>query len=79
MLLGLVAALLVLAADQASKWWILDGLRLPQLGHIDVLPVLSLTMVWNRGVTFGLLNGLGAWGSWVLVAGALAIVVALGI
>jgi len=78
-LLGLASALLVLAADQGSKWWVLNGLRLPELGNVDVLPVLSLTMVWNRGVTFGLLNSLGASGSWVLVAGALAIVVALGI
>src|SRR5438105_3696122 len=58
--LGLVAALIVLALDQASKWWVLHGLDLPDLGNVDILPVLSLTMVWNRGVTFGLLNGLGA-------------------
>ena len=56
-LLGLVAALVVLAADQASKWWILDVIHLPDIGQIDLLPVLNLTMVWNRGVTFGLLNG----------------------
>ena len=79
MLLGLVAGLLVLAADQASKWWILEGLRLPELGNVDVLPVLSLTMVWNRGITFGLLNGLGVWASWILAAGALLIVIALGV
>ena len=79
MRLGLVSALVVLAADQASKWWVLHGLRLPEVGSINVLPGLSLTMVWNRGVTFGLLNGLGAWGSWILAAAALAIVVALGV
>jgi signal peptidase II len=78
MWLGLLAALLVLAADQGSKWWVLNGLRLPELGNVDLLPVLSLTMVWNRGVTFGLLNGLGAWGSWILVLAALAIILAIG-
>jgi signal peptidase II len=77
--LGLVAALIVLALDQASKWWVLHGLDLPDLGNVDILPVLSLTMVWNRGVTFGLLNGLGAWGSWLLAIGALSIVSVLGI
>jgi lipoprotein signal peptidase len=77
--LGLVAALIVLALDQASKWWVLHGLDLPDLGNVDILPVLSLTMVWNRGVTFGLLNGLGAWGSWLLAIGALLIVSVLGI
>jgi len=33
--------------------------------------------VWNRGVTFGLLGGLGDAGAWVLTAIALAVVAAL--
>lgn len=77
--LGLIAALIVLFVDQASKWWVLHGIDLPDVGNIDLLPVLSLTMVWNRGVTFGLLNGLGAWGSWLLALGALLIVSVLGV
>ncbi len=77
--IGLLAALGVLAADQASKYWVLHGLDLPELGSVAVLPVLSLTMVWNHGVTFGLLNGLGPWGRVVLAAIALAIVAALGV
>jgi signal peptidase II len=76
--LGLVAGLIVLIADQLSKWWVLNVLHLPQLGQVVLLPVLSLTMVWNRGVTFGLLNGLGSWGHGLLAAIALAVVVALG-
>ncbi len=80
--LGLAAGLLVLAADQASKWWILHGLDLPARGSIDLLPVLSFTMVWNRGVTFGLLNGSSAgewWSHLLLAAIALGVVVALGL
>jgi signal peptidase II len=76
--LGLVAALVVLAADQFSKWWVLNVLNLPELRQTVLLPVLNLTMVWNRGVTFGLLNGLGAWGHLLLAVVALAVVVALG-
>jgi lipoprotein signal peptidase len=76
--LGLIAGLLVLVADQASKWWVLNGLDLPELRQVVLLPVLNLTMVWNRGVTFGLLNGLGSWGHVLLAAIALAVVVALG-
>ncbi|MBX5472698.1 MAG: signal peptidase II [Acetobacteraceae bacterium] len=75
---GLVSAGLVLIADQLSKWWVLDILRLPLRGRVDLLPVLSLTMVWNRGITFGLLHELGAWASPLLVATAVAIVLALG-
>ncbi|MBS0643153.1 MAG: signal peptidase II [Acetobacteraceae bacterium] len=76
--LGLLAALVVLIADQASKSWILYGLGLPTLRQVVLLPVLNLTMVWNRGVTFGLLDGLGAWSHLVLVAVALGVVAALG-
>jgi lipoprotein signal peptidase len=76
--LGIIAGLLVLAADQASKWWVLNVLNLPDLRQAVLLPVLNLTMVWNRGVTFGLLTGLGAWGHVVLAVIALAVVVALG-
>lgn len=76
--LGLVAGLIVLAADQASKWWVLNVLDLPEKRQIVLLPVLNLTMVWNRGVTFGLLNGLGGWSSVALAVVALAVVFALG-
>jgi lipoprotein signal peptidase len=78
-LLGLLVALLVLIADQGSKWWVLNGLDLPALGQVVLLPVLNLTMVWNRGVTFGLLNGFGPWGHVVLAAVALGVVGALGL
>jgi lipoprotein signal peptidase len=77
--LGIVAAVVVLAADQGSKWWVRDVLNLPELGSVAVLPVLNLTMVWNRGVTFGLLNSLGPWSTPALAVGALAVVVALGV
>jgi len=77
--LGVGMALAVLAADQASKWWVLNVLDLPSLGTVAVLPVLNLTMVWNRGVTFGLLNSLGGWGAPVLGVGALLVVSALGV
>ena len=77
--LGVLALVLVLAADQASKWWVLEVLDLPDLRQVAVLPVFSLTMVWNRGVTFGLLNGFGAWGAWLLAGAALAVVAVLAV
>ena len=76
---ALLAFALVLLADQASKWWVLEVLRLPERGQVVLLPFLNLTMVWNRGVTFGLLRQDGAWGPAILAAVALAVVVALGL
>ena len=55
-------------------------LDLPALRQVVLLPVLNLTMVWNHGVTFGLLNGLGSLGPCRCWRGSpLAVVVALGI
>lgn len=72
--LGIISALIVLGADQGSKYWILHVLDLPDLRQVVLLPVLNLTMVWNQGVTFGLLNGLGAWSHFALAAIALIVV-----
>ncbi|MBV8526376.1 MAG: signal peptidase II [Acetobacteraceae bacterium] len=77
--LGIITAVVVLVGDQLSKWWILKVLHLPAAGQLVLLPVLSLTMVWNRGVTFGLLNGLGNWSHFALAAVAIAVVTALGV
>ena len=76
---GLLAAVLVLAADQGSKNWIVQGLDLPDLGSVRLLPVLNLTWVENRGITFGLLNGLGDLAPVLLTLVALGVVVALGL
>ena len=43
--LGLIAGLIVLAADQASKWWVMHVLDLPERQQIVLLPVLNLTWV----------------------------------
>ena len=74
---GLIMAVLVLAADQASKAWILYGLDLPDLVSVEVLPFLTFNMVWNHGVTFGLLNGLGYLGPFLLAGVAVVVVVVL--
>ena len=77
---GLVLAAAVLAADQASKWVMLDVLLLPEVRHIPLVSLgplgFDLTMVWNRGVTFGLLQGEEPWHAWAL-AGLAAVIVAL--
>ena len=78
-LLGIALACLVFIADQASKWWVLNVLHLPDLGSVAVLPVLNLTMVWNHGVTFGLLTSRGAAAPYLLGAVALFVVVALAV
>lgn len=75
--LGLPIAGGLLLADQASKWWILEVARLPDVGQIPLIEAgpfgLDLTMVWNRGVTFGMFSGEGAWNHVILAVLALGI------
>ena len=76
---GFALAAFILAADQASKFWILEVLRLPSIGSIEVLPFFNLTMVWNRGVSFGLLaadSEIGRWGL-VILSGVISLVFAV--
>jgi len=75
--LAVALALAILVADQVSKWWVLYVLDLPSLVSVPLLPVLSLTMVWNRGITFGLFSSDSAWSAAILTVLALAIVAAL--
>ena len=70
-------ALVVFAADQVSKYWILSIYDLPARGSVPILPVFNLTMVWNTGITFGLFRADGWLGRLALDGIALAIVALL--
>jgi signal peptidase II len=72
-----VLAAAVVVLDQLSKWWVLDVVHLDVKGQVPVLPFFHLTMVMNRGVSFGLLRADSPTGRWILVGAALLVVVAL--
>ena len=62
------------AADQVTKWLVVQHLNLKELGEIDVLPpLLNLRMAWNEGVNFGLFSNSSDIMRWVLIAVALLI------
>ncbi len=54
--MALILAIAVIAADQASKYWILGVLKLQEGQSILLAGPLRLTGVWNHGVSFGLLR-----------------------
>jgi signal peptidase II len=70
---GLALAALVVMLDQASKAWILTGIRLQDIGRIEVSGVFDLSYVRNYGVSFGLLKAGSDTARWLLVALSLAI------
>lgn len=81
--LGIVAAAAVLAADQASKQWMLGYLQVEGgLGRGRFEPVtdfFNLVVVWNRGVSFGMFAGHDDAVRWALAGLAVAVSVALAV
>jgi signal peptidase II len=74
---ALVVAALVFALDRATKIYVVEVLGLPSRLRIEVFdPWFNLTMAWNRGINFGLLD-MGEDGRWVLIGVAFAIVIGL--
>jgi signal peptidase II len=54
--LGLTIGTLTVVADQASKLWLLFAFDLGAKGTVAVTPFFDLVLVWNRGVSYGLLT-----------------------
>jgi signal peptidase II len=50
---GVIAALAVLALDQASKLWLLFVFDLGHRGAVKVAPFFDLVLAWNVGISFG--------------------------
>lgn len=74
---GAALAAAIFIADQATKLWVLHGLRLED-GPITVTPFLDFVLVRNRGISYGLLQQEGL-GRWLLVAITIAASVALAV
>ena len=68
--MGVVLFAAIVLVDQLTKWLILT--YLPQPG-IVLTPFFNLVLVWNPGISFGMLSGGQEWGRWGLVAVTLAI------
>lgn len=73
-----IVAVCVIVLDQLTKMLVVNGLDLPLHGHVELTPFFDLTMVWNRGMSFGLGAGHGDVARWgfsifaICIAGAVA-------
>jgi signal peptidase II len=76
-LLGLITAVLALAADQAHKYWMIAVYGIKETDRIVVTPFFDLVMLWNPGISYGLLPQGSATGRIILMAVSLAAVIAL--
>ncbi len=75
--LGLPIAAGVVAADQLTKWWAMAALADAPNG-IEVTGFFNLVLVWNRGVSFGVLGG-GALPPWLLALVAACVAVGMAV
>lgn len=53
---GILTVLVTLAADQASKLWLLNVFELARRGAVRVTPFFDLVLAWNIGISFGWLQ-----------------------
>jgi signal peptidase II len=50
---GIIAALVTLVLDQASKLWLLFVFDIAHRGTVAVTPFFDLVLAWNIGISFG--------------------------
>jgi signal peptidase II len=76
---GIIAGLVTLVLDQASKLWLLYAFDIGQRGRVAVTPFFDLVLEWNIGISFGWLQNDNQLVQFALMAVKVAAVVALAI
>ena len=77
--LGLGIAAVVLLVDQAHKAWMLYVYDIGAKGVVRLTPFFDLVLVWNQGVSYGLLTQRSELGRWALILFAFAAAIGLAI
>ena len=75
--LGLGIAALTVLIDQAHKTWMLYVYDIGARGTVTLAPFFDLVLVWNQGISYGLLPQQSTAGRWGLILFALGASVAL--
>ncbi|MCP3403152.1 signal peptidase II [Bradyrhizobium sp. CCGB20] len=76
---GILAAVVTVVADQASKLWLLNVFDLARRGVVKVMPFFDLVLAWNIGISFGWLQNDSQAAQIALMAVKAVAVVALAI
>lgn len=75
---AITTAILLAGIDVGTKWFVATVVMDPPR-RIPVLPFFDMVLVYNRGVSFGLLGELGAFGPLILSGLAVTIIGFLGV
>ncbi len=76
---GVIAAIVTLIIDQASKLWLLHVFDIGHRGMVRVTPFFDLVLAWNTGISYGWLQNMGTTGQTLLMAGKAVAIVLLAI
>ncbi len=76
---GILAAIVTVIVDQASKLWLLDVFDLAHRGTVRVTPFFDLVLAWNIGISFGWFQNDGSAAQIALMAVKAAAVIALAV
>lgn len=76
---SIIVALVTLALDQASKLYLLFVYELFLNEPVRLGPFVELITVWNRGISYGLLQQESELGRWGLIVFSLAAALGLGV
>jgi signal peptidase II len=77
--LAILVALTTLMLDQASKLYLLFVYELFLYEPVSLGPFIELIVVWNRGISYGLLQQETDLGRWLLSGFSLIVAIGLGI
>lgn len=75
--LGILAAIVALVLDQASKLWLLNVFDIARRGAVAVTPFFDLVLAWNTGISYGWFADSGETAQFVLIAVKIVAVIAL--
>jgi signal peptidase II len=76
---GVIAALAVIALDQASKLWLLRVFDIVRRGAVKVTPFFDLVLALNTGISYGWFQDEGAVGQAILLAVKAVAVIVLAV
>ena len=64
---GVIAGIVTLVIDQATKLWLLYPFDLANRGIVHLTPFLDFVLTWNTGISYGLFPQDGDFGRFVLL------------
>lgn len=76
---GVIAAVVALALDQASKLWLLFVFDIARRGAVKITPFFDLVLTWNTGISYGWFQTESAAGQAILLAVKAVAVIVLAV